>query len=107
MRKVSTSQNRRNQTMIRGATNPSQMMMMTQTDYAILEKFHEEVYYGKRIHTDGEIKTVHAAWWRLADHYREKQEAPPLEIFLTLMYTMKYLPQTYEDKDGQSSRERN
>lgn len=70
-----------------------------EVDYAIVLKFHEEAYEGKRIHTAGEITNAHAAWWRIARHYKDRQEAPPLETLLLLLYSKKYLPATYGADD--------
>jgi hypothetical protein len=67
---------------------------MSSADIDLLNGFHEEAYNGKQ-HTDEEIKAAHEAWWRLATD-AIKQKKPTLEVMLLLIYTMKYLPQTYD-----------
>lgn len=68
-------------------------------DYELLVRFHEDTYNGYS-HTKKQIKKAHKRWWRICEYYKGEGHIP-LEVMLTLLYTMKYLPSTYEDTDGQ------
>ena len=61
-------------------------------DFVLVSEFHEKVYNCEDV-TDEEVAAAHAAWWRCAN----REIADPsgsIEVFATLQYVLKYLPQT-------------
>jgi hypothetical protein len=68
-------------------------------DFVKLTAFHERAYGGIQ-HTEKQIKEEHDRWWRLSNYYRAINQSPPLEVLLTLLYCMKYLPSTHGEIDG-------
>lgn len=68
-----------------------------EADYLKLAEFHEVVYQGAEV-TQAYTTLAHEAWWRIAE-YHKMQGSVPLEVMLTLLYTMKYLPMTFGEVD--------